>query len=154
MCNNNIVNSINTFVVTFLAYFIISKRFLMIFFEAFICLRNSSRLYLFRILLFLLHIQTYVVYSLEMQYYRRSFLVSLIIFVHFVVHFILIFLCNLVYKIKFSITFFRISSNFLVYLLILSLFIRLFNIDLSNKFLNILLNFSKFIAFQFRLRRR
>ncbi len=89
----------------------------------------------------------YVVYLLEMQHCRRSFLVSLIIFVHFIVYSSLILLCNLIYKIKFSIIFFKVSNNFVVYLLILSLFIKLFNIDLSNKFLNMLSNFFKFIAF-------
>jgi len=67
--------------------------------------------------------------------------------VHFIVYSSLTLLCNFVYKIKFSIVFFKVSSNFVVYLLMLSLFIRSFNIDLNNKSLNILLNFSKFIAF-------
>ncbi len=74
-------------------------------------------------------------------------------FVYFVIHLILIFLSNLVYKIKFSIVFFKASSNFVVYLLILSLFIKSFNINLNNKFLNMLSNFLKFIAFQFCLKR-
>ncbi len=60
---------------------------------------------------------------------------------HFVIYLSLILLYNLAYKIKSSIVFFKISSNFVVYLLILSLFIKLFNIDLSNKSLNILSNF-------------
>ncbi len=153
ICNNNIVNLINIFVVAFLTYFVISKRLLIMFFEAFICLRNLFCLCFFRILLFLLYVRTYVVYSLKMQHCRRNFLISLIIFVHFVVYSNLIFLYNLVYKVKFSIIFFKVSSNFVVYLLMQFLFIKSFNINSSNKFLNILLNFSKFIAFQFCLRR-
>ena len=66
---------------------------------------------------------------------------------HFVIYLSLIFLYNLVYKIESSIVFFRISNIFVVYLLILSFFIKLFNIDLSNKFLNVLSNFFKFIIF-------
>jgi len=147
ICNNNIVNLINIFVVAFLIYFVILKRFLIIFFETFICLRNSSRLYLFKILFFLSHIRTYVTYLLEIQYYQRNFLISLIIFVHFVIYLSLILLCNLVYKIKSLIIFFRILSNFVVYLLMQSLFIKLFNIDLNNKSFNILSNFFRFIAF-------
>ncbi len=66
---------------------------------------------------------------------------------YFIVYLSLILLCNFVYKIKFSIIFSKISSNFVVYLLISSFFIKLFNIDLSNKSLNILSNFFKFIIF-------
>jgi len=66
---------------------------------------------------------------------------------YFAIYLSLILLCNFVYKIKFSIIFFKVSSSFAVYLLILSLFIKLFNINLNNKFLNILSNFFKFIAF-------
>ncbi len=66
---------------------------------------------------------------------------------YFAIYLSLILLCNFVYKIKFSIIFFKVSSSFVVYLLILSLFIKLFNINLNNKFLNILSNFFKFIAF-------
>ncbi len=95
----------------------------------------------------------YVAYSLKMQYCRRSFLISLIIFVHFAIYSSLTLLCNLAYKIKFLIVFFKVLSNFVVYLLILSLFIKLFNIDSNNKFLNMLLNFFTFITFQFCLRR-
>ncbi len=73
---------------------------------------------------------------------------------HFAIYLNLILLYNLVYKIKFLKVFFKALSNFVVYLLILSLFIKLFNINSNNKFLNILSNFFKFIAFQFRLRRR
>ncbi len=154
ICNNNIINLINVFVVAFLVYFVISKKFLIIFFEAFICLRNLSCLCLFRILLFSLHIRTYIVYLLEMRYCQRNLLVSLIIFVHFIVYLSLTFSCNLPHEIKFLIVFFKILSNSVVYLLMWSLFIKLFNIDLSNKFLNILSNFSKFIAFQFCLKQR
>ncbi len=53
---------------------------------------------------------------------------------HFVVYLNLTLLCNLVYEIKFLIIFFKVSSNFVVYLLISSLFIKLFNIDSNNKF--------------------
>ncbi len=74
--------------------------------------------------------------------------------VHFVIFSNLTLLYNLAYKIKFLIIFFKALSNFVVYLLMSSLFIRLFNIDSNNKSLNMLLNFSKFITFQFRLRRR
>ena len=147
ICSNNIVNLINVFVVTFLIYFVILKWLLIIFFEVFICLRNLSCLCLFKILFFLLHIRTYITYLLEVRYCQYSLLISLIIFVHFVVYLNLILLYNLVYEIKSSIVFFKASSNFVVYLLMSSLFIRLFNIDLSNKFLNMLSNFSKFIAF-------
>jgi len=145
--NNNIVNLINIFIIAFLIYFAILKRFLIVFFKVFICLRNLSRLYFFRILLFLLYIRTYVVYSLEIQYYWRSLLVSLIIFVHFAIYLSLTLSYNLVYEIEFLIVFFKASSNFVVYLLILSLFIRLFNINSNNKSLNMLSNFSKFITF-------
>ena len=82
-----------------------------------------------------------------MQYYRRSLLVSLIIFVHYIVYLDLTFLYNLAYKIKSSIVFSKVSSNFVIYLLMLCLLIKSSNIDSSNKFLNILLNFFKFIAF-------
>ncbi len=66
---------------------------------------------------------------------------------HFVIYLSLTLLYNLTYKIKFLIIFFKALSNFVMYLLILFLFIKLFNIDLSNRFLSILLNFSKFITF-------
>ncbi len=66
---------------------------------------------------------------------------------HFVIYLHLILLCNLAYTIKSLIVFFKASNNFIVYLLMLSLFIKLFNINLSNKSLNILSNFSKFITF-------
>jgi len=145
--NNNIINLINVLVVAFLIYFVILKRFLIVFFKTFICLRNLSRLYFFDILFFLSYICTYVVYLLKIRHCQRNLLISLIIFVHFVIYLNLIFLYNFVYEIKFSIIFFKVLSNFVVYLLMLSLFIKLFNIDLSNKFLNILSNFSKFIAF-------
>jgi len=149
ICSNNIINLINVFVVAFLIYFVILKKFLIIFFEAFICLRNLFRLCFFKILFFLSHIRMYVVYLLEMQYCRHNLLISLITFVHFVVYLNLILLYNLIYKVKSSIVFFKALSNFIVYLLMSSLFIRLFNINLNNKSLNISSNFSKFIAFQF-----
>ncbi len=145
--NNNIINLINVFVIAFLIYFVILKKFLIMFFEAFICLRNLFCLCFFKILFFLLYIRTYVIYLLKMRHYQRSLLVSLIIFVHFVIYLSLTFLCNFVYEIKFLIIFFKVLSNFVIYLLMLSIFIKSFNIDLSNKFLNILLNFFKFIAF-------
>jgi len=154
LIRNNIVNLINVFVVAFLTYFIILKRFLIMFFEIFICLRNSSRLCLFKILFFLSHVRMYVAYLLEMQYCQRSLLVSLIIFVHFAIYLSLTLSYNFIYEIKSSIVFFKVSSNFVVYLLMSSFFIKLFNIDLSNKSLNISSNFSKFIVFQFRLKRR
>ncbi len=103
--NNNIINLINIFVVVFLIYFVISKRFLIIFFETSICLRNLSRLCLFKILFFLLYIRMYVVYSLEMRHCQNSFLISLIIFVYFVIYSNLTFLYTLAYEIKFSIVF-------------------------------------------------
>ncbi len=103
--SNNIVNLINVFIVTFLVYFAISKRLLIIFFKTFICLQNLSCLCLFKILFFLSHIRTYVAYSLEIQYYQYNLLISLIIFVHFIVYLSLIFLYNFVYKIKSSIFF-------------------------------------------------
>ncbi len=68
---------------------------------------------------------------------------------HSIIYSNLTLLYNLAYKIKFSIVFFKVLSNFVVYLLMSSLFIRLFNIDLNNKSLNMLSNFFKFIAFQF-----
>ena len=154
ICSNNIVNLINVFVVTFLIYFVILKWLLIIFFEVFICLRNLSCLCLFKILFFLLHIRTYVTYLLEMRHCRRNLLISLIIFVHFVVYLSLTLLYNFAYEIKSLIVFFLASSNFVVYLLMSSLFIESFNIDSSNKFLNMLSNFFKFIAFQFCLKRR
>ncbi len=66
---------------------------------------------------------------------------------HFVIYSSLTFLCNLAYKIKFLIVFFKVLSNFVVYLLMSSLFIKLFNIDSNNKSLNMLSNFFKFIVF-------
>jgi hypothetical protein len=152
--NNNIVNLINVFVVAFLIYFVISKRSLIMFFETFICLRNLFRLCLFKILFFLSHIRTYVIYLLEMRHCRCNLLISLIIFVHFVVYLSLTLLYNFAYEIKSLIVFFKASSNFVVYLLMLSLFIKSFNINSNNKFLNMLSNFFKFIAFQFCLKRR
>ncbi len=122
--NNNIVNLINVFIVAFLIYFIISKRLLIMFFKVFICLRNLSCLCLSKILFFLWHIRTYIIYLLEMRHCRRNLLISLIIFVHFVIYLSFILLYNLTYKIKSSIVFFKISSNFVVYLLMLSLFIK------------------------------
>jgi len=107
ICNNNIINLINIFIVAFLIYFIISKRFLIMFFEIFICLRNLFRLCLFKTLLFLSHIRMYVVYLLEIQYYRHNFLIFLIIFVHFAIYLNLIFFYNLAYKIKFLIIFLK-----------------------------------------------
>ncbi len=83
----------------------------------------------------------YVAYLLKIQYCQRNLLISIIIFVHFVVYLILIFMCNLVYETKSLVVFFRVLSNFVVYLLILSLFIRLFNIDLNSKSLNIIFEF-------------
>jgi len=145
--NNNTINLINVFVVAFLIYFAILKMFLIMFFEVFIYLRNLSCLCLFKILFFLSHIRTYVVYSLEMQYYWRNLLISLIIFVHFAIYSSLILLYNFAYEIKSLIIFLKVLSNFVVYLLMLSLFIKLFNINSNNKSLNILSNFSKFIAF-------
>ncbi len=71
---------------------------------------------------------------------------------HFVIYSNLIFSYNLVYKIIFLIIFFKALSNFVVYLLMLFLFIKSFNINLNNKFLNMSSNFFKFIAFQFCLR--
>jgi len=115
--NNNIVNSINIFVITFLIYFVILKRFLIMFFEVFICLRNLFRLCFFKILLFLSYVRMYVVYSLKMRHYWRNLLISLIIFVHFVIYSNLTLLYNLAYKIKFSIIIFKVLSNFVVYLL-------------------------------------
>jgi len=67
--------------------------------------------------------------------------------VHFAIYLSLTLSYNLVYEIEFLIVFFKASSNFVVYLLILSLFIRLFNINSNNKSLNMLSNFSKFITF-------
>ena len=145
--SSNIVNSINVFVVAFLIYFVISKRFLIIFFETSICLRNLSRLCLFKILFFLFYIRMYVIYSLEMRHCQNSFLISLIIFVYFVIYSNLTFLCTLAYELKFSIVFFRTSSNFVVYLLMSSLLIKLFNINLNNKSFSMSSNFFKFIAF-------
>ncbi len=66
---------------------------------------------------------------------------------HFAIYLSLTLSYNLVYEIEFLIVFFKASSNFVVYLLILSLFIRLFNINSNNKSLNMLSNFSKFITF-------
>jgi len=83
----------------------------------------------------------YVAYLLKIQYCQRNLLISIIIFVHFVVYLNLIFMCNLVYETKSLVVFFRVLSNFVVYLLILSLFIRLFNIDLNSKSLNIIVEF-------------
>jgi len=83
----------------------------------------------------------YVAYLLKIQYCQRNLLISIIIFVYFVVYLILIFMCNLVYETKSLVVFFRVLSNFVVYLLILSLFIKLFNIDLNNKSLNIIVEF-------------
>jgi len=73
--------------------------------------------------------------------------------VHFSIYLDLTLLYNLIYKIKFLIVFFKVLSNFVVYLLMQSFFIKLFNINLSNKSLNILSNFFKSIAFQFYLKR-
>ncbi len=72
---------------------------------------------------------------------------------HFSIYLDLTLLYNLIYKIKFLIVFFKVLSNFVVYLLMQSFFIKLFNINLSNKSLNILSNFFKSIAFQFYLKR-
>ncbi len=144
--SNNIINLINVFIVTFLAYFVILKKFLIMFFEVFICLRNLSRLCFFKILLFLSHIRIYVAYSLEVRHCQRSFLISLIIFVHFVIYLSLIFSYNFAHKIKSSIVFFRALNNFVVYLLTLSFFIKSFNINLSNKFFNMSSTFFKFIV--------
>jgi len=83
----------------------------------------------------------YVAYLLKIQYCQRNLLISIIIFVHFVVYLNLIFMCNIVYETKSLVVFFRVLSNFVVYLLILSLFIRLFNIDLNSKSLNIIVEF-------------
>jgi len=69
ICNNNIVNLINIFVVAFLIYFVILKKFLIIFFKAFICLLNLFRLCFFKISFFLSHARMYVVYLLEMRHY-------------------------------------------------------------------------------------
>ncbi len=89
----------------------------------------------------------YVAYSLKMQHCQRNLLISLITFMHFVIYSNLTLLYNFAHEIKSLIVFFKASNNFVVYLLILSLFIKLFNINLSNKSLNMLLNFSKFITF-------
>ncbi len=89
----------------------------------------------------------YVIYLLEMRHYQCNLLISLIIFVHFVIYSNLTFLCNPIYKIKSLIVFFKALSSFVVYLLILSFFIRLFIINSNNKSLNMLSNFSKFITF-------
>ncbi len=61
----------------------------------------------------------YVVYSLKMRHCRCNFLISLIIFVHFVIYSSLTFLCNFAYEIKFSIVFFKVLNNLIVFLLIL-----------------------------------
>ncbi len=135
------------FIVTFLAYLVILKKFLIMFFEVFICLRNLSRLCFFKILHFLLHIRIYVAYSLEVRHCQRNFLISLIIFVHFVIYSSLIFSYNFAHKIKSSIVFFKALNNFVVYLLMLSFLIESFNINLSNKFLNMSSNLFKFIVF-------
>ena len=66
---------------------------------------------------------------------------------HFAIYSSLILLYNFAYEIKSLIIFLKVLSNFVVYLLMLSLFIKLFNINSNNKSLNILSNFSKFIAF-------
>ncbi len=66
---------------------------------------------------------------------------------YFAIYSNLILSYNFVYKVKSSIIFFKTSNNFVVYLLMSSLFIRLFNINLSNKSLNMSSNFFKFIAF-------
>ncbi len=71
---------------------------------------------------------------------------------HFAIYLNLTFLYNLAHKIKSSIVFFKVSNNFVVYLLMLFLFIKSFNIYLSNRSLNMLSNFFKFIVFQFYLR--
>ncbi len=88
-----------------------------------------------------------------MQHCRCNFLISLIIFVHFVIYSSLTFLCNFAYEIKSSIVFFKVLNNFIVYLLI-SFFFKLINIDSNNRFFNILSNFFKFITFQFCLKQR
>jgi hypothetical protein len=152
--NKNLINLINVFIVAFLTYFVILKKSLIMFFKAFICLRNLFCLYLFKILFFLLYIRTYIVYSLKVRHYQRNLSIFLIIFVHFVIYLSLILLYNLVYEIKSLIVFFKASNNFVVYLLLSSFFIELFNINSNNKFLNMLSNFFKFITFQFRLNRR
>jgi len=110
--NNNIVNLINIFAVAFLIYFVILKRFLIIFFEIFIYLRNFFRLCFFKILLLLSHAQIYVVYSLEMRHCQYNFLISLIIFMYFVIYLNLTFWYNLVYEIKSSIVFFESIKQF------------------------------------------
>lgn len=145
--SNNIIDSINIFVVTFLAYFVTSKRSLIIFFKACICLRNLFCLCFFKILFFLLYAQTYVSYLQEIQYCRHNCLIFLIIFVHFVVYFSLILVYNLVYKVNSLMIFFKTSSSLIVYLLMYRLFIKLFDSSLNSSFFNILSNFFRFITF-------
>jgi len=116
--NKNLINLINAFIVAFLTYFVILKKSLIMFFKAFICLRNLFCLYLFEILFFLLYIRTYIVYSLKVRHYQRNLSIFLIIFVHFVIYLSLILLYNLVYEMKSLIVFFKASNNFVVYLLI------------------------------------
>jgi len=88
------------------------------------------------------------------QYWRCNLLIFLITLIHFCVYLNLTFSCDLVYKIKSLIIFFRISNNAIIYLLMLSYSIVAFNNNLSNNLFNILLNFFKFITFQFCLKRR
>ncbi len=66
---------------------------------------------------------------------------------HSCVYLNLTLLCDLVYEIKFSIIFFKIFSNAIVYSLMFSRSIIAFSNDSSNNFFNILLNFSIFITF-------
>ncbi len=71
----------------------------------------------------------------------------LITLMHFCVYLDLTLLCNLAYEIKSSIIFFRIFSNAIVYLLMLSCSIVTSNNNSSNSLFNILSNFSIFITF-------
>ncbi len=66
---------------------------------------------------------------------------------YFCVYLSLIFLCDLAYEIKFSIIFFKIFNNAIMYLLMLSCSIVAFNNNSSNNLFNILLNFFIFITF-------
>ncbi len=145
--NDNMMNSMNVLAIAFLTHFVILKRLLMVFFDACIWLRNSSRLCLLRILLFLSHVRTYVSHSREVQHCRRNILIFLIIFVHFVVHLDLALSCGLAHEVKSSIAFSRTSSSLVVYSLMSPLSTRLFNNDLGNMFFNMLSNFFRFMAF-------
>ena len=134
-------------IIVFLAHFAISNNFFEIYFDFCITLRNSFRFCLWMI--FLLYVLTYFAQSSTMRQRRRKRHIFIIIFMHSTIHSILIISLNLIYNVKISIVFFYVSNICVMYSSMRWRLVTRLNNDFDICFVNVLMNFSLFIVFQF-----